>query len=115
MVHLFSCQYGERCRYLHVQQQRKPNVNGFGGQSSSYQQQNTNPFGFGSGSGSQQQQKGNPFGFGKQNSSQLNGGPHSEHKPNQYKVRSHSFPMRMHDVKVIYFYYIALIVRHYNK
>ncbi|XP_028192107.1 zinc finger CCCH domain-containing protein 46-like isoform X2 [Glycine soja] len=80
-----SCQYGERCRYLHVQQQRKPNVNGFGGQSSSYQQQNTNPFGFGSGSQQQQQQKGNPFGFGKQNSSQLNGGPHSEHKPNQYK------------------------------
>ncbi|KAG5139088.1 hypothetical protein AAZX31_12G015600 [Glycine max] len=80
-----SCQYGERCRYLHVQQQRKPNVNGFGGQSSSHQQQNTNPFGFGSGSGSQQQQKGNPFGFGKHNSSQLNGGPHSENKPNQYK------------------------------
>ncbi|BAT91217.1 zinc finger CCCH domain-containing protein 46 isoform X1 [Vigna umbellata] len=88
-----SCQYGERCRYLHVNnQQRKPNVQGFGGQNGSHQQQSTNPFGFGSGSGSgsgfgsqQQQQKSNPFGFGTQNSSQLNGGPRSEYKPNQYK------------------------------
>ncbi|TKY67883.1 Zinc finger CCCH domain-containing protein 46 [Spatholobus suberectus] len=82
-----SCQYGERCRYLHVQQQRKSNVHGFGGQNTSHQQQNTNPFGFGSGSGfgSQQQQKTNPFGFGTQNSSQLNGGPHSGFKPNQFK------------------------------
>ncbi|QCD88881.1 zinc finger CCCH domain-containing protein 46 [Vigna unguiculata] len=81
-----SCQYGERCRYLHVNnQQRKPNVQGFGGQNGSHQQQSTNPFGFGSGSGSQQQQKSNPFGFGTQNNSQLNGGPRSEYKPNQYK------------------------------
>ncbi|CAJ1934099.1 unnamed protein product [Sphenostylis stenocarpa] len=84
-----SCQYGERCRYLHANQQRKPNVQGFGGQSASHQQQSTNPFGFGSGSrssfGSQQPQKSNSFGFGAQNSSHLNGGPHSEYKPNQYK------------------------------
>ncbi|RDX70719.1 Zinc finger CCCH domain-containing protein 16, partial [Mucuna pruriens] len=80
-----SCQYGERCRYLHVQQQRKSNVHGFGGQNSSQQQQNTNPFGFGSHSGSQQQQKTNPFGFGMKNSPQSNGGFHSEFKPNQFK------------------------------
>ncbi|KAK7312144.1 hypothetical protein VNO77_35786 [Canavalia gladiata] len=84
-----SCQYGERCRYLHVlQQQRKSNnVHGFGGQSSSHQQQNSNSFGFGSHSGSapHQQQKTNPFGFGMQNSPQLNGGPQSDFKPNQFK------------------------------
>lgn len=79
-----SCQYGERCRYLHVQQQRKPNAHGFGGQNSSHQQQNTNPFGFGSHSGSQQQQKtNNPFGFGTHNSSQLNGG--NQFKPFENK------------------------------
>ncbi|CAN0838975.1 Zinc finger CCCH domain-containing protein 16 [Linum grandiflorum] len=46
-----SCQFGERCRYLHVvQQQPKP----------------SNPFGFGSGQQQQQQQQqsSNPFGFG---------------------------------------------------
>ncbi|XP_061346955.1 zinc finger CCCH domain-containing protein 46 isoform X2 [Gastrolobium bilobum] len=83
-----SCQYGERCRYLHVnQQQQKSNVNGFGGPSSSHQQHNTNPFGFGTqaGSGSHQQQNTNPFGFGVQNSSQLNGTPRSEFKTNQFK------------------------------
>ncbi|ESW03498.1 hypothetical protein PHAVU_011G018600 [Phaseolus vulgaris] len=81
-----SCQYGERCRYSHVTQQRKPNDQGFGGQNGSHQQRSTNPFGFGSGSGSQQQQqKSKPFGFGAQNSSQLNGGPRPEYKPNQYK------------------------------
>ncbi|KAK7263990.1 hypothetical protein RJT34_31591 [Clitoria ternatea] len=86
-----SCQYGGRCRYLHVQQQqqqRKSNVHGFGGQNSAYQQQNSNPFGFGShvGSASQPHQKTNPFGFGgMQNNSQLNGPPHSDFKSNQFK------------------------------
>ncbi|KAI4351480.1 hypothetical protein L6164_005846 [Bauhinia variegata] len=62
-----SCQYGERCKFLHVQQPRKSNVPGFGAQNSSHQQQTTNPFGFGS--GAHQQQKSNPFGFGSQTAS----------------------------------------------
>ncbi|XP_077216897.1 zinc finger C-x8-C-x5-C-x3-H type family protein [Tasmannia lanceolata] len=82
-----SCQYGERCKFLHVsQQQPKPNSFGFGAQSgsqsfhTSQQQQKPNPFGFGAQSGSQsfhtsqQQQKTNPFGFGVQNSSPSKGG-----------------------------------------
>ncbi|CAI0553466.1 unnamed protein product [Linum tenue] len=53
-----SCQYGERCKFLHVvQQQAKP----------------SNPFGFGSGQQQQQQQKPNPFGFGAQSSNQSRG------------------------------------------
>ncbi|GFP82152.1 zinc finger CCCH domain-containing protein 16 [Phtheirospermum japonicum] len=53
-----SCQYGDRCKFLH----------------STPQQPKTNPFGFGSQSGSQfqqtnQQQTTNPFGFGVQNKS----------------------------------------------
>ncbi|KAI3939260.1 hypothetical protein MKX01_002128 [Papaver californicum] len=54
-----SCQYGDRCKFLHAnQQQSKPN----------------NPFGFGSQSSNtnQQQQKPNPFGFGTQSNSQSN-------------------------------------------
>ncbi|XXG70928.1 hypothetical protein AAC387_Pa07g0296 [Persea americana] len=72
-----SCQYGDRCRFIHTtQQQQKPNPSGFGPQSGSrfnQQQQKPNPFGFGTQSGSQfnqQQQKPNPFGFGARNSSQ---------------------------------------------
>ncbi|XP_021689230.2 zinc finger CCCH domain-containing protein 16 isoform X2 [Hevea brasiliensis] len=46
-----SCQYGERCKFLHVtpQQQQKPNNNAFGFGSQQQQQQNrfSNPFGFG--------------------------------------------------------------------
>ncbi|KAF8389521.1 hypothetical protein HHK36_026216 [Tetracentron sinense] len=55
------CQYGERCKFLHVtQQQPKPNVFGFGTQTGL---QYTN----------QQQQGSNGFGFGVQNSSQPKG------------------------------------------
>ncbi|KAL2329260.1 hypothetical protein Fmac_022687 [Flemingia macrophylla] len=79
-----SCQYGERCRYLHAQQPRKPNAHGFGAQNSSHHQHSTNPFGFGSHPGSQQQQKtNNPFGFGTHNSSQLSGG--NQFKPFENK------------------------------
>ncbi|KAK8358010.1 hypothetical protein V6Z12_A05G452500 [Gossypium hirsutum] len=43
-----SCQYGERCKFLHViQQQPKSNAFGFGTQAISHQQQKPNPFGFG--------------------------------------------------------------------
>ncbi|KAM5552611.1 zinc finger CCCH domain-containing protein 16 [Rosa sericea] len=50
-----SCQYGDKCRYLHVtQQQPKSNIYG----------------GFGSQSGSDQHQKSNPYGFGVHNNSQ---------------------------------------------
>ncbi|KAJ4962386.1 hypothetical protein NE237_022325 [Protea cynaroides] len=56
-----SCQYGERCKFLHVnQQQPKPNPFGFGTGS---QFQQTNP----------QQQKPNPFGFGVQINSKPKG------------------------------------------
>ncbi|KAK4270614.1 hypothetical protein QN277_019398 [Acacia crassicarpa] len=65
-----SCQYGERCKFLHSLPQQ--------------QKQTTNPFGFGSHSGSQQQHKTNPFGFGVQNSSQSAGGANSEFK-HQFK------------------------------
>ncbi|WOL08526.1 zinc finger CCCH domain-containing protein 46 [Canna indica] len=55
-----SCQYGDRCKFLHVtQQQSKPNPFGFGTQST-IQFPNTS-----------QQQKPNPFGFGVQNNTQL--------------------------------------------
>ncbi|XP_012084301.1 zinc finger CCCH domain-containing protein 16 isoform X2 [Jatropha curcas] len=49
-----SCQYGERCKFLHPiqQQQQKPN--------------NNNPFGFGSQQQQQQNRSSNPFGFGVQ-------------------------------------------------
>ncbi|KAL8235049.1 hypothetical protein R6Q59_021149 [Mikania micrantha] len=68
------CQYGERCKFLHVnQQQAKPNPYGFGTQNAS-QPQKPNPFGFGT-QNTSQPQKPNPFGFGVQSNS----------KPNQFK------------------------------
>ncbi|PKA51440.1 Zinc finger CCCH domain-containing protein 46 [Apostasia shenzhenica] len=80
---LFSCQYGDRCKFLHVTQQQ-PKSRPFGTVSQSFAQfQQTsqppepNPFGFGSQSSSQfqqtsQQPKRNPFGFGVTNSFQSN-------------------------------------------
>lgn len=75
-----SCQYGDRCKFLHVtQQQQKPNPFGLGAQGASqfnHQQQKPNPFGFGVQSASQfnqQQQTQNSFGFGVENSSQSKG------------------------------------------
>ncbi|XP_028758536.1 zinc finger CCCH domain-containing protein 46 isoform X3 [Neltuma alba] len=82
-----SCQYGERCKFLHTlpqQQKQSTNPFGFGSHSSSHQKQTANPFGFGSHSSSQQQHKTNPFGFGVQNSSQSMGGTSSEFK-HQFK------------------------------
>ncbi|KAI3803176.1 hypothetical protein L1987_31325 [Smallanthus sonchifolius] len=68
------CQYGERCKFLHVNQQKaKPNSFGFGTQNTS-QPQKPNPFGFGT-QNTSQPQKPNPFGFGVQNNS----------NPNQFK------------------------------
>lgn len=64
-----SCQYGDKCRYLHVtQQQPKSNI-----------------FGFGSQSGSDQHQKSNPYGFGIHNNSQLKAGTDFGSKDNQFK------------------------------
>ncbi|KAA8522650.1 hypothetical protein F0562_009188 [Nyssa sinensis] len=55
-----SCQYGERCKFLHVtQQQPKSNAFGFGMQTATQFQRSNS-----------QQQNPNPFGFGVQNSSQ---------------------------------------------
>lgn len=93
---LSSCQYGDRCRFVHAtQQQQIPNPSGFGPQSGSrfnQQQQKPNPFGFGAQSGSQfnqQQQKPNPFGFGARNSSQSKGTSDSGTKyQNEVKVCS---------------------------
>ncbi|KAI3790427.1 hypothetical protein L2E82_03456 [Cichorium intybus] len=67
------CQYGERCKFLHVnQQQAKPN-----------------PFGFGTGTQtatqSPQPQKPNPFGFGVQNNSQTGSKPNNPFKPGENK------------------------------
>ncbi|ONK68080.1 uncharacterized protein A4U43_C05F7210 [Asparagus officinalis] len=60
-----SCDYGDRCRFLHVsQQQSRPNSFGFGSQNNSSQFFNAN-----------QQQKPNPFGFGVQNGSGPKGTP----------------------------------------
>lgn len=74
-----SCQYGERCKFLHpTQQQSRPNAFGFGVQN---QQQKPNAFGFGVHGGSNQQQKPNPFGFGVQSSSQ----PTAASQHNQFK------------------------------
>ncbi|XP_010927126.2 zinc finger CCCH domain-containing protein 46 [Elaeis guineensis] len=57
-----SCQYGDRCKFLHVApQQSKPSTFGFGAQSALHLAQNT------------QQQKPNPFGFGVSGNSQLKG------------------------------------------
>ncbi|CAJ2642304.1 unnamed protein product [Trifolium pratense] len=75
-----SCQYGDRCRFVH-QQQRKSN-NAFGGQ----QNTTNNPFGFGSASPSASApNNNNPFGFGTQNTSHLNAPPRSDSKPNQFQ------------------------------
>nr|QEX51161.1 zinc finger CCCH domain-containing protein 46 isoform X1 [Cymbidium ensifolium] len=57
-----SCQYGDRCKFLHVTQQ----------------QTRSNPFGFGSKNSSQlsqksQQPNSNPFGFGVQDTTQFSG------------------------------------------
>ncbi|XP_031247721.1 zinc finger CCCH domain-containing protein 16 [Pistacia vera] len=65
-----SCQYGERCKFLHVTQQHpKSNAIGFGTQAASQQHQ----------------QKSNPFGFGVQNSPQSKGPNNFGNKQNQFK------------------------------
>ncbi|KAL2458173.1 Zinc finger CCCH domain-containing protein 16 [Forsythia ovata] len=70
-----SCQYGDRCKFLHVTpQQSQPSPFGFGTQTGT-QFQRTNP----------QQQKSNPFGFGVQNNAQLSGANDFGSKPNQFK------------------------------
>lgn len=70
-----SCQYGERCKFLHVtQQQPKPNVSGFGAQTSS-NFQHTNV----------QQQRSNPFGFGVQSNSLPKGTSDFGSKQNHFK------------------------------
>ncbi|KAK3016008.1 hypothetical protein RJ639_006732 [Escallonia herrerae] len=70
-----SCQYGDRCKFLHAsQQQAKPNAFGFGTQPS------TQFF-----PTRQEQQKPNPFGFGIQNSSQPRGISDIGAKQNQFK------------------------------
>ncbi|GMN49568.1 hypothetical protein TIFTF001_018728 [Ficus carica] len=58
-----SCQFGQRCRYLHVnpQQQRPNNVFGAGAQSASFQPQKSNPYGFGVQNNSQQKPINKPF------------------------------------------------------
>ncbi|KAF7801306.1 zinc finger CCCH domain-containing protein 16 isoform X1 [Senna tora] len=81
------CQYGERCKFLHVlPQQQRSNVPALGHRIVHRGKQNSNPFGFGSHAGSQQQNKTNPFGFGVQNSSQSRGGADLEFKQQQFKV-----------------------------
>ncbi|CAD5186218.1 unnamed protein product [Musa acuminata subsp. malaccensis] len=59
-----SCQYGDRCKFLHVTQQ----------------QSKANPFGFGTGTlhfpNATQQQKPNPFGFGVQSNTQSQNNTH---------------------------------------
>ncbi|POO00310.1 Zinc finger, CCCH-type [Trema orientale] len=68
-----SCQYGQRCKFLHVtSQQQKPPNNIF-----SYQQQ--------------QQQKPNPYGFGVQNNPQPKGAPDFGSKSNQFKPFENSW------------------------
>ncbi|CAL5428452.1 unnamed protein product [Camellia sinensis] len=75
-----SCQYGDRCKFLHVaqqqQQQPKPNVFGYGAQS-------TTPFH--RLNSQQQQQKPNPFGFGVHGSSQPRVPNDFGSKQNQFK------------------------------
>ncbi|KAL2229199.1 UNVERIFIED_CONTAM: Zinc finger CCCH domain-containing protein 16 [Sesamum indicum] len=72
-----SCQYGDRCKFLHA--------------SPSPQQSKTNPFGFGMQTSAtfqrtnQQQQMPNPFGFGVQNNNQLRGANNFGSQPNQFK------------------------------
>ncbi|KAG8376292.1 hypothetical protein BUALT_Bualt09G0048100 [Buddleja alternifolia] len=70
-----SCQYGDRCKFLHATpQQSKTNTFGFGAQTGT-PFQHTN----------QQQQMPNPFGFGVQNNTQPRGGNDFGSKPNQFK------------------------------
>ncbi|XP_023520667.1 zinc finger CCCH domain-containing protein 16 [Cucurbita pepo subsp. pepo] len=65
-----SCQYGERCKFLHVTQQpQKPSNFGSGMQTSS-----------------QPQQKPNPFGFGVHSTGQSKAAVDSGSKQNQYKL-----------------------------
>ncbi|KAK8598009.1 hypothetical protein V6N13_095401 [Hibiscus sabdariffa] len=64
-----SCQYGEKCKFLHVTQQ----------------QPKSNAFGFGTQANSHQQQKPNPFGFGVQNNAQSKGGNDFGNKQTQFK------------------------------
>ncbi|KAI7744576.1 hypothetical protein M8C21_015989 [Ambrosia artemisiifolia] len=81
------CQYGERCKFLHVnQQQTKPNPFGFGAQNTS-QSQKPNPFGFGS-QNAAQPQKPNPFGFGVQNNSKANQFKPGENKWSRFSPSS---------------------------
>ncbi|XP_055800886.1 zinc finger CCCH domain-containing protein 16 isoform X2 [Solanum dulcamara] len=69
-----SCQYGERCKFLHAaQQQTKPNPFGFGSQSTNFQSTNM------------PQTKPNPFGFGVQSNSQPRGSNDMGLKQSQYK------------------------------
>lgn len=70
-----SCQYGDRCKFLHAAQTpAKPNPFGFGLQTSNqFQQTNV------------EQQKPNPFGFGVQHSSQPRGPSDFGSKQNQFK------------------------------
>ncbi|KAL0916624.1 hypothetical protein M5K25_014151 [Dendrobium thyrsiflorum] len=56
-----SCQYGDRCKFLHTQPQTRSNPFGFGSQSSSRFSQTS------------QQPKPNTFGFGVQDATQLSG------------------------------------------
>ncbi|XP_049399162.1 zinc finger CCCH domain-containing protein 46 isoform X4 [Solanum stenotomum] len=107
-----SCQYGERCKFLHAaQQQPKPNPFGFGSQSSNFQNTNmqqtkSSPFGFGVQSNSQPRgsddlgPKSSPFGFGVQSNSQPRGsddlGPKSN--PFGFGVQSNSQPRGSNDL-----------------
>ncbi|XP_076909641.1 zinc finger CCCH domain-containing protein 46-like [Bidens hawaiensis] len=85
------CQYGERCRFLHAnQQQAKPNSNPFGfGTQNASQPQKPNPFGFGGGTqNTTQPQKPNPFGFGVQNNSNSNQFKPGENKWSRFAPNS---------------------------
>lgn len=79
-----SCQYGDRCKFLHATQQQQPkpyNAFGFGSQNATqFPRNNTQQ--------QQQQQKPNPFGFGVQSSSQARGAIDFGSKQNQFKVYS---------------------------
>ncbi|XP_044472563.1 zinc finger CCCH domain-containing protein 16 isoform X2 [Mangifera indica] len=66
-----SCQYGERCKFLHAsQQQPKSKAIGFGTQAASQQQNHQKP---------------NPFGFGVQSNPQSKGPNNFGSKQNQFK------------------------------
>ncbi|XP_022729324.1 zinc finger CCCH domain-containing protein 16 isoform X3 [Durio zibethinus] len=94
-----SCQYGERCKFLHViQQQPKSNSFGFGTQAISHQQQKPNPFGFGV-QNNAQPKAANDFG-NKQNhvkntwtrSSASSGAPSLRQPDNQPQATNHNSP-----------------------